>query len=169
VIRRATPADAEVVARINRESRAEAMPWLPDLHTPEEDVAWFRNTLAGEAWIFEEDGEPVGYAAMKDGELHDLYVAPGAQRRGVGGALFAQVQAAHPDGFRFWAFRDNTRARNRPAVEHLRELGYVRCVGADDPDPQIRPSGNRRQYCNPNRISKSHDDRHCTLRTSPRA
>ena len=108
MIRRATPDDAETVARINRESRAEAMPWLPDLHTPEEDVAWFRGLLAGEAWIFEEDGEPVGYAGMKDGELHDLYVAPDAQRRGVGGALFAQVQAAYPDGFRFWAFRDNT-------------------------------------------------------------
>lgn len=112
MIRPATPADAEVVARINRESRAEAMPWLPDLHTPEEDVAWFRNLLAGEpAWIFEENGEAVGYAAMKDGELHDLYVAPGAQRSGVGGALLAHVQAANPQGFRFWAFRDNTRAR----------------------------------------------------------
>ena len=54
---------------------------------------------------------PVGYAAMKGDELHDLYVAPESQRRGVGGALFAQVQAAYPDGFRFWVFRDNTRAR----------------------------------------------------------
>ena len=111
MIRRATPEDAEVVARIFREARDEAMPWLPDLHTPEEDVGWFRGLLAGEAWIFEEGGEPLGYAAMKDGELHDLYVAPEAQRRGVGGALFAQVQTAYPSGFRFWVFRDNTRAR----------------------------------------------------------
>ena len=111
MIRRATPADAEAVVRIFRESRAEAMPWLPVLHTPEEDVAWFRGVLAGDAWIFEEDGEPLGYAAMRDGELHDLYVAPESQRRGVGGALFAHVQAAHPDGFRFWVFRDNSRAR----------------------------------------------------------
>jgi len=111
VIRAATPADAEAVARIFREARAEAMPWLPVLHTAAEDVQWFRGVLAGEAWVFEDAGVPVGYAAMKDGELHDLYVAPGSQRRGVGGALFAEVQAAYPDGFRFWVFRDNTRAR----------------------------------------------------------
>jgi GNAT superfamily N-acetyltransferase len=112
LIRRARPDDAEAVVRIFHDARAEAMPWLPVLHTHEEDIGWFRKLLAGEAWVFEEDGEPVGYAAMKDGELHDLYVAPGAQRRGVGSALFEHVQAAHPTGFRFWAFRDNTRARS---------------------------------------------------------
>jgi putative acetyltransferase len=111
VIRPATPADAEAAVRIFRESRAEAMPWLPLLHTEDEDLAWFRAALAGEAWVFEEDGVPLGYAAWKDGELHDLYVAPSAQRRGVGSALFAHVQSLRPDGFRFWAFRDNTRAR----------------------------------------------------------
>lgn len=111
MIRAATPEDAPAVARINRESRAEAMPWLPVLHTEEEDRAWFGRALAGEAWIFEEGGEPLGYAVWMNDELHDLYVAPAAQRRGVGSALFAHVQAKHPDGFRFWAFRDNWRAR----------------------------------------------------------
>lgn len=111
MIRTATPADAEAVVRIFRESRAEAMPWLPVLHTPEEDLGWFRAALAGEAWIYEEDGVRLGYAMWKDGELHDLYVSPDAQRRGVGSALFAHVQSLRPDGFRFWAFRDNWRAR----------------------------------------------------------
>ena len=87
------------------------MPWLPDLHTMEEHLWWFGALLGGEAWVFEIDGVPVGYAAMKGGELNDLYVAPEAQRRGVGSALFERVQAAYPDGFRFWVFRDNTRAR----------------------------------------------------------
>ena len=88
------------------------MPWLPVLHTHEEDIGWFRKLLAGEAWIFEEDGEPVGYAAMKDGELHDLYVAPEcpAPRRGL---RAVRARAGGPShGFRFWAFRDNTRARS---------------------------------------------------------
>jgi GNAT superfamily N-acetyltransferase len=110
-IRPALPEDAEAVTRIFRESRAEAMPWLPVLHTEEEDLAWFRRVLAGEAYVFEEDGEVLGYAALHGDELHDLYVAPAAQRRGVGSALFACVQEVRPDGFRLWAFRDNTRAR----------------------------------------------------------
>ena len=128
MIREATPEDAEAVVRIFRDSRAEAMPWLPVLHTPEEDLAWFRGTLAGEAWIFEEGGIPLGYALWKDDELHDLYVAPAAQRRGVGSALFAHVQSLRPDGFRFWAFRDNWRAR-----AFYEERGCV-VVGASDGD-----------------------------------
>ena len=111
MIRRSRPGDVESVVRIFHESRAEAMPWLPVLHTYEEDLAWFSALLAGEAWVFEEGGVSLGYAAMRDGELHDLYVAPEAQGRGVGSALFAHVQRAHPGGFRFWVFRDNARAR----------------------------------------------------------
>jgi GNAT superfamily N-acetyltransferase len=111
VIRRATPDDARAVAGIFDESRAEAMPWLPVLHTMDEHVEWFGTQLAGEAYVFEEDGVPVGFAVLHGDELHDLYVAPEAQRRGVGSALFAHVQTLRPDGFHFWAFRDNTRAR----------------------------------------------------------
>ncbi len=111
MIRRAGPEDAETVARIFRDSRAEAMPWLPVLHTAEQDVCWFRDLLADEAYVFEEHGAVVGYAALRGDELHDLYVEPGAQGRGVGSALFARVQELRPGGFRLWAFRDNAAAR----------------------------------------------------------
>jgi GNAT superfamily N-acetyltransferase len=111
VIRRARPDDARAVADIFNESRAEAMPWLPVLHTMDEHVEWFGKQVTGEAYVFEEDGVPVGFAVLHGDELHDLYVAPDAQRRGVGSALFAHVQTLRPDGFHFWAFRDNTRAR----------------------------------------------------------
>jgi GNAT superfamily N-acetyltransferase len=111
MIRPARPEDAEAVTRIFRESRAEAMPWLPVLHTEEEDLRWFREALTGEAWVFEEAGAVLGYAVLRTDELHDLYVAPEAQRRGVGSALFARAQQARPEGFEFWVFRDNARAR----------------------------------------------------------
>lgn len=84
MIRRALPADAEAVTLVFRESRAEALPWLPVLHSEEEDPRWFRRALAGEAWVLEEDGEVLGYAGLRDDELHDRYVAPAAQGRGVG-------------------------------------------------------------------------------------
>ena len=110
-IRRATPADAAEVARIFRESRAEAMPWLRVLHTAEEDEAWYRGRLGGEAWVYDLDGRVVGFALLREDDLDALYVAPEAQRSGVGTALFRQAQAARPDGFGWWVFRDNTRAR----------------------------------------------------------
>jgi GNAT superfamily N-acetyltransferase len=128
LIRRAGPGDAEAAVHIFRESRAEAMPWLPVLHTEEEDLNWFRGTLAGEAYVFEEDGVVLGYAVLQGDELHDLYVVPESQRRGVGSALFARVREARPDGFHFWAFRDNIRARR------FYDARGCRVIGASDGD-----------------------------------
>jgi GNAT superfamily N-acetyltransferase len=111
VIRLANPDDAPEVVRVFRDSRAEAMPWLPVMHTPGEDEAWFRGSLAGESYAFVEEGRILGYALLREDELHDLYVAPDAQGRGVGSALFERVREARPRGFRLWVFRDNIRAR----------------------------------------------------------
>jgi putative acetyltransferase len=112
MIRRACSDDADAVAWIHRDARACAMPWLPVLHTPGEDLAYFRKALEGEAYVYEgELGDILGYAALRGDELHDLYVAPDAQGRGVGSALFATAQRARPNGFQLWVFRDNDRAR----------------------------------------------------------
>lgn len=111
MIRCGDPADAPEVARIFRASRADAMPWLPVLHTPEEDTEWFRRALAVESYVFEEDGRILGFAVLRDDELDALYVAPDSQRREVGAALFRRAQEARPGGFSWWVFRDNRRAR----------------------------------------------------------
>ena len=60
MIRHARPEEAEAVVRIFRESRAEAMPWLPVLHTEEEDLGHFAGALTGEAYVFEAVGEVAG-------------------------------------------------------------------------------------------------------------
>ena len=65
MIRRASPKDAEAVVRIFRESRAEAMPWLPVLHTEAEDLAWYRERLSGEAWVYELEDRVVGFALVR--------------------------------------------------------------------------------------------------------
>ena len=111
MIRRAEAADAEAVVRVFQAARAGAMPWLPVLHTTEEDVGFFGRALAGEAYVFELDGAVVGFAVVGEAELDHAYVEPEAQGRGIGSALFARVVEVRPDGFRLWAFRDNTGAR----------------------------------------------------------
>ena len=112
MIRSAHPDDADVVARIFRESRAEAMPWLPVVRTWDEVRAYFGGgVLGGEAWVSEGEGGVLGFAVLDRDGLHHLYVAPAAQGRGVGSALFATAQQARPGGFELWVFRDNSRAR----------------------------------------------------------
>ncbi len=111
MIRRARPTDVDAVVRIFRESRAEAMPWLPVLHTKKEDTAFFARALAGEAFVFEADFEVAGFMVFDKDALVALYVDPRMQRRGIGSALFRRAQEERSDGFRFWVFRDNLRAR----------------------------------------------------------
>ena len=112
MIRRARPEDLEAIVGIFRESRAEAMPWLPVLHTAEEDLDHFRGRLdTDEVYAFEGEGQVAGFAVLHGDELDGFYVAPEQQRRGVGAALFRHVRQLRPERFGFWVFRDNARAR----------------------------------------------------------
>ena len=138
MIRRATPRDAEAVVWIFRESRAEAMPWLPVLHTEAEDRAWYRERLGGEAWVFDLGGRTAGFALVPEDDLDALYVAPDAQRRGIGAALFRQAQEARPGGFGWWVFRDNVRARRFYESLGGRLLYETDGAGNEEKTPDVR-------------------------------
>ena len=113
MLRRARLDDVDAIVAIFRESRAEAMPWLPVLHTAEEDRDFFRRSFdeGHELWVAEAGGRVVGFAALHDGFLNALYVDPGHQRGGIGDALFARAKESIPGGFRWWVFQWNERAR----------------------------------------------------------
>lgn len=112
MLRRATADDVEAIADTFAASRAEAMPWLPVLHTHDDDRAHFARRVAEqEVWVAEEDARIVGFASLHDGWLNDLYVAPEHQRRGIGDALFGRARESMPHGFRWWVFQWNERAR----------------------------------------------------------
>ena len=113
-IRPAESRDADAIAAVHRASMREAMPWLPDLHTPEEDRAWVARAVLPrqQAWVAEVAGQVVGVASMDTEDmLTQLYVAPGHQGAGIGSALLETARAARPGGFGLYAFQRNTRAR----------------------------------------------------------
>ena len=86
--------------------------FLPTLHTPEEDRAYFGGIVADrEVWVWEEDGSILGFAALENDELTHIYVEPGAHGRGIGGALIERAKERRPDGFRLWVFQQNANAR----------------------------------------------------------
>ena len=111
-IRRAVLADMPAVAVLHRHTMKTSLPFLPDLHTPAEDLVFFRDHMfpANEVWVADQDGALIGYAARGDGWLNQLYVHPDHQGRGVGDALLAQAMAG-VDALQLWAFQQNTRAR----------------------------------------------------------
>lgn len=113
MLRRARLDDVDAIVAIFRDSRAEAMPWLPVLHTAEEDGDFFRRALADghEFWVAEADGGVAAFAGLHDGFLNHLYVDTGFQRKGIGDALFARAKESMPAGFRWWVFQWNERAR----------------------------------------------------------
>jgi ribosomal protein S18 acetylase RimI-like enzyme len=85
--------------------------FLPTLHTLEEHRAHFGHVVAGqEVWVWD-DGQILGFAAFDDSMLNYLYVEPDAFGHGIGTALYTHAVDRRPDGFTFWVFQENERAR----------------------------------------------------------
>ena len=112
LIRRALLEDMPEVAALHRLTMRTSLPFLPDLHTPDEVRAYFQEHLfpANEIWVADEGGALIGYAARGGGWLNQLYVHPGHQGRGVGDTLLATTMDG-VDTLQLWAFQQNTRAR----------------------------------------------------------
>lgn len=133
-IRPATPGDAAVLGAILSDW-IDATPWMPRLHTRDEDRRFVAGMIgAGRVHLAETAG-PVGFVALSaagqdaDGgqgaairEIDALYVAAGARGRGIGRALVAVAQ----DGagrVELWTFRANTCARGFYAGLGFAEIG----------------------------------------------
>jgi GNAT superfamily N-acetyltransferase len=121
VLRRARADESDAVAALFRLSKETAMPYLPNLHTPAEDRAFFRDRVFAdcEVWVAERDGELAGMCAFRDGWIDQLYVHPRAQRRGAGAALLRKAKDANAR-LQLWAFR-----RNEAALRFYEAQGFA--------------------------------------------
>jgi GNAT superfamily N-acetyltransferase len=111
-IRLAQPDDAPSIAVVHRLAMRVSLPFLPELHTPEEDLAFVRERLSATntVWVSEVEGVVVGYIAFHEGWIDHLFIHPDHQGAGLGPALLAK---ALEDGSerKLWTFQKNTRAR----------------------------------------------------------
>jgi GNAT superfamily N-acetyltransferase len=112
VLRRAAQADMEAVARLHRHVRKTCLPYLPELHTPQQDLMFFKEHVfpASTIWLAEDEDRLIGFAAWKEDWLDHLYVDPAWHGRGIGSALLTAVREG-VDELNLWTFQANTQAR----------------------------------------------------------
>ena len=106
--------DMPEVARLFRTARESQLPYLPTLHTPQEDVSFFREKVLSRqtVYILREDGiKLVGFIAFDSDWSHHLYLLPELTGHGLGTQLmkFAKKDSKH---LQLWVFKRNERAIN---------------------------------------------------------
>lgn len=100
------------IAAIHAAARRQAMPYLPELHTECETHDWLARLIGSRTlWVGCREGVAVGYMRLHGGELHDLYVHPDWQGRGVGSALLDEAKRRSPRRLALWTFQQNAMAR----------------------------------------------------------
>jgi len=140
-IRDALTSDVPRLAEVFRAAREAAMPWLPVLHTSDEDLAFFgRAVETQKGYVAVLDGSVVGFAVVDDGEamLEHLYLDPQVHRRGIGRALLDHARAAHRGPLELWCFADNRTGRAFYAACGAAELYETDGSGNEERMPDVR-------------------------------
>jgi GNAT superfamily N-acetyltransferase len=133
VIRRATADDVEEIVAIFEPSFA-LLDFLPQLHTHEEHLAFFdRCVREGDAYLFGR-----GFAMLAADWLTHLYVHPDEIGTGVGHALFEHTKTMRPDGFEFWVFQQNKRARRFYKAHGAFPVEFTNGEGNEEKTPDVR-------------------------------
>ena len=112
-LRAATSDDTPALAALFTRTRRTCMPYLPALHTADEDQAWMRDVVFKncDVWLAELDGRLAGFLAVNGDLLEHLYVHPHFHNRGVGSSLLDKARELMPGGFTLWVFQQNAQAR----------------------------------------------------------
>jgi GNAT superfamily N-acetyltransferase len=115
------------------------MPHLPDLHTPEEDLAFIRDVVFPKCRVLAAsvDGEIVGFCAFREGWIDHLYILPEYQGRGIGSALLTRAKEEFPH-FQLWTFQRNNRVRHFYEARGFVLAELTDGQGNEEKEPDVR-------------------------------
>jgi ribosomal protein S18 acetylase RimI-like enzyme len=138
VIRRATAQDVEQIVDVFERSFA-TLDFLPKLHTHEENLAFLAGVVdRQDVWVAERDGRVAGFLALDGDDGTFFYVDPEAHGEGIGTALFEHAQRERPQGFSFWAFQDNVKARHFYEKRGCVAVEFTDGEGNEEKTPDVR-------------------------------
>ena len=111
-MRRARVEDMPELARLYRRTVQTSLPFLPTLHTPDEDAWWFAERLwaNNEVWLVQGEFGPEGYIAFRSDFIEHLFIAPEAQGQRMGVRLLEKAKENAAE-LSLWTFQQNERAR----------------------------------------------------------
>ena len=106
------PDHMRAAAGIRRVALWQRLPWLLDVHTPEEEEQYWRMHLLPNCTILGAalGNKLVGIIAYGDGWIEQLYVLPDFQGIGIGSMLLGCAKE-EMDEIRVWTFQRNIGAR----------------------------------------------------------
>ncbi|WP_310529998.1 GNAT family N-acetyltransferase [Nocardioides sp.] len=138
-VRIAADDDLPAIAEVYLAARdVAAMP--PGIHPPDDVRAWVGtwDLTSRDVWVAESGGPVVAFANLTPTWLDGLYVAPGAQRGGIGSTLVDVAKSVRPAGFGLWVFEMNEPARGFYRRHGLVELERTDGSANEEHAPDIK-------------------------------
>ena len=101
-----------------------------------EDQDYFRDHVLKQnrVWVVEADHRAVGFMAMENDFVDQLYIHPAYQRRGIGQALLNFARKQSPDHVWLYTLQINTQART-----FYEKNGFVAERFGTSPPPELEP------------------------------
>ncbi len=127
------------MAHIHRTAVRHAMPWLPELHSTQDDFDFFQNKVipSTETEIALDNGEPVAFLSLREVWIDHLYILPAFWRRGLGTLLVQRAQQRR-DVLNLWAFQRNERARAFYASLGFSEEQFTDGSNNEEREPDVQ-------------------------------
>ncbi len=137
-IREYQPQDFNAITILWRVSREKSLPDFQRAkgHFFYEDQDYFRNHILQEnqVWVTEVDGVAVGFLALRDDFIDQLYIHPGFQRRGIGRELLNFARQQSPEHLWLYTLQVNVNAR-----AFYEKNGFVAEKFGFSPPPENEP------------------------------
>ena len=138
IIREYRSEDFDAVTILWRISREKSIPefQLEKGHFFFEDRDYFQKQIVknNQIWVVESQKYPVGFMAMNNDFVDQLYIDPDHQRRGIGRSLLNLAREQSPDHVWLYTLQVNTSAR-----EFYEKNGFVAEKFGISPPPESEP------------------------------
>ena len=138
ILRPATAEDAPAIAILLRTTFRVSLPFLPELHSAEEDLWFIRRKVLTEdtVWVAEVAGAVRGFVAFRDGWIDHLYIHPDHQGGGLGPALLAKALEDRTPR-QLWTFQQNARARRFYEARGFRAVRFTDGADNEEKTPDV--------------------------------